>query len=163
MQHPVAGIGNHAWLDLDPDNPADFANNPLFNTPGNPNRSTISGEPSPAYNPLSEFPKQISTLNSTPNSDLSSCPSAKVLIPTPKGMTDTQFIQALLAAAQSFNNGTIPYAALPQNGGPAHNSNSFAAGVLSQVGLNGSQLVSGLPGWQPGAQYPVPARSFGTK
>lgn len=160
MQHPVMGIGNHVWLDLDPDNPADFANNPLFNTPGYSNRSTISGEPSPSYNPLIDG--GISTLDYQPNADLCSKASAKILIPTPKGMTDTQFINALLAAAQAFQSGTLDYAGIPSASGGTYNSNSFAAGVLNQVGLNGPNLIGKLPGWHPGSTDPVPASSFGS-
>lgn len=155
VEHTVAAIGNHAYIYLQPDNPSDFANNPLFQS----GASTISGEPIPAYSPFNSGP---STLNSVPNADLNSNPSAVILIQTPTGMTDTEFINSLLAAANSFNNGILTYNPIPT--GDTYNSNSFAAAILTQAGLNGNQLVNSLPGWQPGNNYPnspIPSSSFG--
>ena len=82
-----------------------------------------------------------------------------IIIPTPEGMTDTEFINQILNAQNQYdNNNPLPYAAIPA--GENYNSNSFIAGLLNSLGLNGTALVQGLPGSQPGAGNPVPNTRF---
>lgn len=82
-----------------------------------------------------------------------------IIIPTPSGMTDTEFINAILTAQSKYDNSNpLPYAALPAGGN--YNSNSFIAGLLNILGMNGTALVQSLPGTQPGAGHPVPIARF---
>ena len=158
---------NHTWLDLVPDVPGDFSNNAQLNpsTDPNRNRGTVSGMPDGAGGSSGSGGTGSSMgdhLISAPNADIAySNNDGKnfIIISAPSGMTDSEFINAILAAQNKYDNSNpLPYAGLPAGG--TYSSNSFIAGILNSLGLNGSQLVQSLPGTQPGAGNPVPIKRF---
>ena len=172
-QRGLLGLGNtfnHTWLDLVPDNPQDFADNPQLNPSDDPNRNrgTVSGMPdgqggsSGSGSSGSSGSSAGDNLISVPNADINypnNDDGNFIIIPTPEGMTDTEFIDRILNAQNQYdNNNPLPYAAMPA--GENYNSNSFIAGLLNSLGLNGTALVQGLPGSQPGAGNPVPNARF---
>ena len=99
-------------------------------------------------------------LVSRPNADIGyERDDSYIVIPTPQGMSDTQFINAILNAQNKYDNDNpLPYAGYP--GANQYNSNAFIAGLLNSLGFNGTELVQSLPGGQPGAGNPVPTRRF---
>ena len=149
---------NHTFIRLLPDNRNDFTNNGLFVDNGL--HSTVSGMPEDGSSGGSGSggSGDGSFLNSVPNADIGYIPTDSAVIPTPAGMTDTQFIQTILNAQSNFTNGVIPYSPLPS--GDHYNSNSFIAGLLNSINLDGTGIVSGLSGVQPGSGHPVPNAVF---
>jgi RHS repeat-associated protein len=158
----VAGLGRHRFLILTPDNPADFKDNPRFVAPsqGASKISTVSGQP--------ERPcPDCGNLVSRPNSDLNSKILAKVTIEPPQeGLSDTDFIKAILRAEASYQN-DLPYSPEPKASpsslfksglsgffvsGSGYNSNSFARGILGAVGVG---QPPNLGGYAPGFNKPI--------
>ncbi len=171
-QRGLLGLGNtfnHTWLDLVPDRPQDFANNTQLNPSDDPNRNrgTVSGMPdgqggSSGSGSSGTGSSAGDHLISDPNADINypnNDNGNSIIIPTPEGMTDTEFINQILNAQNQYdNNNPLPYAAIPA--GENYNSNSFIAGLLNSLGLDGTGLVQSLPGLQPGAGNPVPNTRF---
>jgi uncharacterized protein RhaS with RHS repeats len=141
----------HTAIVLRPDNPADFSGNQLFT---DPNQATLGGQPGAGVQ-NGNAPNLISFPNYPRDNPGSDCHPGRLknltLVPTPAGMTDTQFIQALISAAGSYQN-NLPYALLPV--GAAYNSNSYVSGVILAAG--GTPPT--LPGVQPGYGHPIPLR-----
>jgi len=127
----------HTAIVLQPDNPSDF------NFPNN--ISTVGGQPGGI--------NLVSSPNNPGDSPGTDCHPGRLknltLVPTPSGMTDTQFIQALIAAAASYQNNQF-YALFPV--GDAYNSNSYTAGVIIKAG----GAPPPLPGLKPGYGHPLP-------
>jgi len=134
----------HTAIVLQPDNPSDF------NFPNNTN--TLGGQPGAGVQ-NGNAPNLVSSPNNPGDSPGTACNPGRLknltLVPTPAGMTDTQFIQALIAAAGSYQN-NLPYAPFPL--GDAYNSNSYTAGVIIKAG----GTPPALPGIQPGYGHPIP-------
>jgi RHS repeat-associated protein len=141
----------HTAIVLRPDNPADFSGNQLFT---DPNQATLGGQPGAGVQ-NGNAPNLISFPNYPRDNPGSDCHPGRLknltLVPTPAGMTDTQFIQALISAAGSYQN-NLPYALFPV--GAAYNSNSYVSGVILAAG--GTPPT--LPGVQPGYGHPIPLR-----
>lgn len=146
FQHPVAGVGNHVFLLLTPDNGGPQTSLSAFN------RSTGDDLLSKVFN---------SKLNRIPGNDLQKMndgvtqPRDGTTVCPPKGMSDQQFIDALIKADSSYENWKNHYFALPFFPG-TYNSNGYISGLLNSVGLPGSKIVGGLPGWQPGGSKAPP-------
>jgi hypothetical protein len=141
---------NHIAIVLKPDNPSDFP----CGTP-----STLGGQafgPNNSSNPLDWDP--FGDLHSYPNypGDSPSNLNNLTPVPTPPGMTDTQFIQALINASNSYNN-SLPYAPFPQGG--AYNSDSYASGIIDRAG----GAPPNLPGLHPGYDHPIPPSASNSK
>lgn len=154
----IVYVGEHAWffscdpfqhtaIVLEPDNPADF------NFPNNMytlGAQAFGGSPnllSPFYRYLQSEPNYP---GDSPGTTCQPGPLQNLtVVPTPSGMTDTQFINALLKVANSYQNNS-PYLPFPY--GPYYNSNSYTAGVIIAAG--GTPPV--LPGIQPGYGHPLP-------
>jgi hypothetical protein len=162
-QRTIVDLGrtfNHTWIDVVPDNPSDFISNSQFLDNGS--YTTISGMPSgdgASGGSGSSGSSDGSYLNSAPNADAYYVPTDTLVLDTPSGMTDTQFIQALLDAQNNYTNDTLSYSAFYPSG-DNYNSNSFASGMLTAVGLNGGFIIDNMPGAQPGAGNPVPTSNF---
>jgi RHS repeat-associated protein len=143
-EHTVLGLPSvyHLVIVLQPDNPSAFADNPLFIN----NLATLGGEPT------GKFPN-LGNLAGKPNYDGDKPCKLKNLrrVPTPPGMTDSQFIQALINAANSYQN-NLPYAGTPFPGSAYYNSNGYVSGVLQAAG----GTPPSLPGIQPGYDQPIP-------
>jgi uncharacterized protein RhaS with RHS repeats len=143
--------GNHTAIVLQPDNPADFANNQTFN---GASQATLGGQPGAGVQ-NGNAPNLISFPNYPGDNPGTDCHPGRLknltLVPTPAGMTDTQFIQSLINAAGSYQNNQA-YALFPV--GDAYNSNSYVSGVIIAAG--GAPPV--LPGWQPGYSHPLPLK-----
>ncbi|MGB9430062.1 MAG: RHS repeat-associated core domain-containing protein [Gammaproteobacteria bacterium] len=137
----------HTAIVLEPDNPADF------NFPNNMyilGAQPFGGSPnllSPFYRYLQSEPNYP---GDSPGTTCQPGPLQNLTaVPTPSGMTDTQFINALLKAANSYQNSS-PYLPFPY--GPYYNSNSYTAGVIIAAG----GTPPPLPGIQPGYGHPLP-------
>ena len=142
---------NHAAIALLPDNPADFANNRFFaNTNGTV--ATLSAHAEVAWN----WSGKVVFLSSTPNyqGDDPCNLHDLTIVATPQGMSDTDFINALINSTQSYNN-DFPYNPWPVQGGVGYNSNSYVSGVITNAG----GIPPKLPGKQPGYSVPLPLRN----
>jgi RHS repeat-associated protein len=138
----------HTAIVLQPDNPQDF------NFPNN--TYTLGGQAGGSWwTSWSLFGNLQSKPNFPGDSPGSSCNPGPLqnLTPvgTPDGMTDTQFIQALINASQSYNNDQ-PYDPFPDPFGIYYNSNSYTSGVIEKAG----GTPPSLPGVQPGYGMPLP-------
>jgi len=146
----------HTAIVLRPDNPADFSGNWLFT---NPTQATLGGQPGPLIQDpnAGNFDMQnlVSAFNYPRDNPGSECHPGRLknltLVPTPPGMTDTQFIQALISAAGSYQD-NLRYALFPQ--GNTYNSNGYVSGVIIAAG----GTPPSLPGIQPGYSHPIPLR-----
>ncbi|MCS6320312.1 MAG: RHS repeat-associated core domain-containing protein, partial [Nitrospira sp.] len=148
----------HLSLVLVPDDPIPFQGRPGWES----NPGTGVG-PYPSQT-LGAHPDISLTLRSTPNYSSDNLQSGQYsqLIPTPPGLTDTQFINNLVKAASCFRG--MPYSAPDRSGymgAGEYNSNSYVAGLIIAVGgLPPPLNPSGQ--WQaPGYTNPVPLSSFG--
>jgi len=149
-EHPVWGIGEHWYIIIIPDNPQDFANNPLFYPIGNGQlETTISGEPGSTGN-----------LTSVPNADSGSPTLDKTQINPACAERDTDFINNLLQAEAGYDN-NLPYDPTPWQFDPTYNSNSFVTGILNEVGAT---VPGSPPGWRwaPGWDKPIPSGNTGS-
>jgi len=138
----------HTAIVLQPDNPGDF------DFPNN--TSTLGGQPGGSWwTSWSIYGNLQSSPNNPGDSPGTACHPGPLknltLVPTPPGMTDTQFINSLLNAADSYQNNQ-PYNPFPDPFGIYYNSNSYTSGVITAAG--GTPPV--LPGIQPGYSNPVP-------
>jgi RHS repeat-associated protein len=139
----------HGVIVLRPDNPSDFADNPLFGvTQGR--EATLGAQ---AFGGSISLGRPLGNLHSTPNypSDAPANLPNLTRIEKPPGMTDTQFIQSLISAANSYQN-NAPYNMFPSASGGDYNSNSFVAGVIGATGA----IAPALSGAMPGYDKPLP-------
>lgn len=134
-----------------PDNPAEFANYDLFQAT-NGAEATLGAQ---AFG--SGVIGLFGALVSSPNNpaDAPSNLNNLTVVPTPAGMTDTQFIEQLLGEAGDYAN-NLRYDPFPTTTnpwlGPTYNSNSFVSGLLKGAGA----VPPTLPGIQPGYGQPIP-------
>jgi len=142
---------NHAAIVLAPDNPADFANNPIFNKT---NTATLGAQGfGPGFN---SFFAWFGGLKGEINYQ-DDCPSKLndlTEVSTPKGMSDTEFIKALLKAAALYKNNAI-YDPIPTSGPYGvlgYNSNSYVSGLIRAAG----GVPPDLPGRRPGYNLLLP-------
>ncbi len=91
------------------------------------------------------------------NLDMNAKGYDEIDIPLNNNQTEQDVLNDLKQKAQAYN-GNLPYDPLAI--GDGYNSNSFIAGLLNAIGYDGSNLVSSLPGVQPGSDKPVPAHLF---
>ncbi|MBI3985697.1 MAG: hypothetical protein HY343_02160, partial [Lentisphaerae bacterium] len=149
-----ANFFQHRSILLVPDNPNDFGNSPLFQgrrgatlggQPGGPSiqRETRSG--SPQLNLL--------TLRSAPNFAGDALSGDYVLVETPPGQTDTDFILNLIGASEAYTD-RVEYSQFPCPSLGTYNSNSYVAGVIRAAGGT-PPTVSGIA---PGYDKPLPIR-----
>jgi hypothetical protein len=149
----LGGIAEHTAIVLRPDVPSDFSSNILFN---GSNQATLSAEPQDSN--IIWYGNLISHPNNPKDSpgSTSGCDQGKLKnltpVPTPAGMTDTQFIQSLISANHSYQN-NLPYDPVPESLDPGfYNSNSYTSGII----LNAGGTPPTLPGWIPGYHVPIP-------
>ena len=137
----------HTAIVLQPNNPADF------NFPNN--TSTLGGQPGGKSTSGSMYGNLHSAPNYPGDSPGTECHPGPLnnltIVPTPQGMTDTQFINALINAANSYQN-NLTYDPIPDPFGLYYNSNSYTSGVITNAG--GTPPT--LPGLQPGYGNPIP-------
>jgi len=112
---------------------------------------------------LGAQPDVFLMLRSMPNYSSDNLQSGQYsqIIPTPPGLTDTQFINNLVKASSCFLG--VPYSFPDQNGymgAGKYNSNSYVAGLIIAAGGTPPSLdMNGQ--WQaPGYSNPVPLSSF---
>jgi RHS repeat-associated protein len=133
----------HTAIVLRPSNPADFANDNFFKN----NQATLGAQPSGVPNANSLYGNLVSTPN---NPDDDPCKLKNLRrVPTPPGMTDSEFIKALISAANSYKD-NLPYDTSPA--GRWYNSNSYTSGVVKAAGAT----PPSLPGSHPGYNHPIP-------
>ena len=139
---------NHTAIVLRPNNPSDFANHPLFAST-NGASATLGAHGELGWN----WTGNLLILTSAPNySGDDPCNlNDLTTVGTPKGMSDTNFINALIKASQSYNNDS-QYNLYPIQGGVGYNSNSYVSGVVIKAGGQPPQLA----GVQPGYNVPLP-------
>jgi RHS repeat-associated protein len=162
----------HLSLQLIPNDPGVFANAPGFgNMPSGEFGSTLSGQPfgdpTTASSVGNLFPDPVTNnfpfglLRGVQNypANMPSQTPFRLRVSPPCGMTDTQFINALLGAFGSYNN-NLPYSTFPSAAAGTYNSNSLVAGILAATGKKPPAL-SLAPFFQvPGYNRPVPLPSF---
>lgn len=143
----------HSTIVLRPDIPSDFANNSLFSNTGGYG-ATLGAQPFGSGGGILGLP--FGTLVSKPNYPGDSVCHLESLtkVTQPKGMTDTQFINALIAASNRYHNNLL-YDPFPDTFGFTYNSNSFVSGILNAVGVTPPVL----PGIAPGYDRPIPIPS----
>jgi RHS repeat-associated protein len=101
------------------------------------------------------------TLVGTPNysGDVISKARFKQVVRPPAGMSDCDFIRALISAAASYQS-NLPYSfpSIPSGAmSPGqYNSNSFVSGVLQSVGATPPSINTGGQFQLPGYQNPIP-------
>jgi RHS repeat-associated protein len=140
----------HTAIVLQPDNPADFN----FSN----NTSTLGGQPGGSWwTSWSIFGNLRSSPDNPGDSPGTPCQPGPLknltLVPTPPGMTDTQFINSLINAADSYKN-NLPYGLFPNPYGYGYNSNSYTAGVIIKAGGTPPTLLGSQPGY--GKPIPLP-------
>jgi hypothetical protein len=145
-QHSVGNSPfNHTAIILQPNNPNDFEKNTLFD---NNSTATLGGQP------FGEGYKggHFGALQGVPNySGDDPCGlNDKTEVKTPDGMSDTDFINALLAAANKYKD-NLPYSPNPSEYS-GYNSNGYVSGIISAAG----GIAPNLPGSQPGYNKPIP-------
>ena len=138
----------HTAIVLRPDDPT------AFNFPNN--TWTLGGQPGGSWwTSWSIYGNLRSKPNNPGDSPGSACAPGPLgnltLVATPSGMTDTQFIKALMNAANAYQNNR-PYYPVPDPFGIFYNSNSYTAGVIIHAG----GVPPALPGSQPGYGNPLP-------
>jgi RHS repeat-associated protein len=86
-------------------------------------------------------------LNSVPDYDFYQGGAGELLLRPPGGMSESQFINLILNADNSYPNYYVPYSplpGLPQDSLFYFNSNSFISGLLRSIGVTNIQLPSYL-------------------
>lgn len=150
-QHGAFGLPdwtlNHAAIVLVPDNPADFANNSLFSS-SDGTLATLGGQAFGSGG--GPFFGSLYGVANYPGDSIGNL-SDLTLVDPPAGMTDTEFINALISTFNSYDN-SLWYDPFPDPWGFTYNSNSFVSGLLDAVGAE----VPDLPGLRPGYSRPIP-------
>lgn len=152
---------NHTAIVLRPDNPSQFANNPLFSATGG-QQGTLGGQPdygsSPFWDPFGDLVGKKNYPGDSPGTG--PCASNNHLVPVqpPPGMTDSQFINSLINAANSYGNDQ-PYWVVPEMDSapwiqPVYNSNGYTSGVIGATGATPPNLPVRAPGY--GVPLPLP-------
>jgi RHS repeat-associated protein len=142
---------NHTAIVLVPDNPSDFANSPIPSTLGGQPFGSWSQSASIVWGNLQSSPDNP---GDSPGTLCKPGPLQNLTpVPTPPGMTDTQFINALINAANAYNNDE-PYDPFPDpfDVDRDYNSNSYTSGVIEKAG----GIPPNLPGFVPGYNQPLP-------
>lgn len=141
----------HFSIVLRPNNPSDFSNRTGWQNDQYGMLSTLGGQPSfLAFGNLLYKPNY--------EGDHPGRGSTWIEVPTPRGMTDTEFINRLIQAANCYKN-DLPYSRPNKAGamGPErYNSNSFVAGVIRAAGGTLPALNSGGLWQAPGYENPIP-------
>ncbi|MEP5764318.1 MAG: RHS repeat-associated core domain-containing protein [Halieaceae bacterium] len=150
-QHPafVNSSSNpfqHAAIVLRPDNPADFANHPLFQH-SQGREATLGGQ---AFGPGSGL---FGRLTGAPNypGDAPSNLNDLTQVCAADGRSDSDLIRDLIKAAESYGDNAL-YDPFPDPFGFTYNSNSYVSGVLEAAGVT----PPALPGIRPGYGRPLP-------
>jgi hypothetical protein len=139
----------HAAIVLVPDSPSDFANFAIFQaTQGQ--LATLGAQPSGSDGEgTGILGKLIGEANYPGDSP---CNLHDItLVPTPTGMTDTQFILKLLSEFAAYGN-NLTYDPLPLSSTNTYNSNGFVSGLL----IASYATPPYLPGIAPGYRNPIP-------
>jgi RHS repeat-associated protein len=147
----------HLYLILIPDNPQDFTNRAgWINDPHGYMYATIGGQKGGNSN----WYNYLGNLQSAFNYESDSLVNATFsqILKTPKGMTDTQFINNLYNAAASYKN-NVNYDVFPElNSG--YNSNSYVSGVIGAAGGTPPVLQTYGLFQVPGYYSPIPFYMF---
>jgi RHS repeat-associated protein len=155
--HPAVVSGdpeNHTTIVLQPDNPSGFSGNSVFGTSGG-RVATLGGQPGSIDAGYSWWPRPFGDLYSAINfpGDDPSKLSTLTPVSCPTGMTDTQFINALINASARYRN-NAPYMPLPTGWSAYYNSNSYVSGVIRAAGGTPPPLPVPTPGY--GKPLPIP-------
>jgi RHS repeat-associated protein len=145
----------HLGLQLQPDNPADFANAPGWTRmPDGSLVSTLGGQPGGDLG-FRNFPwGNLRFVRNYPD-DFPEHTPVRVRVSPPCGMTDTRFINALIAGATSYRDDRR-YNPFPMSIFGTYNSNSFVSGVLRAAGATPPDLALQGKLQAPGYSRPVP-------
>ena len=144
----------HLSLQLIPNDPSAFANVPGFGMlTGGQFGTTLGGQP---FGAAGNLPfRNLRGVQNQPGDDDK---PMRVLVTPPCGMTDTQFIKALLATSRNYAN-NLPYNLFPSATAGTYNSNSYVAGVLAAAGKTPPTLSLGPVFQVPGYDRPIPLPS----
>jgi RHS repeat-associated protein len=144
----------HLSLQLIPDDPTACVSNNLFAAQPN---GTLLATLGAQYGGSLTNNAPYGNLVSAPNypGDAPTKNPLRIPLQPPCGMTDTQFIIALIKAAASYKN-SLPYHPLPTPTSPTFNSDSYVAGVLRAAGARPPSLNAGGMFQAPGYHKPIP-------
>lgn len=143
----------HFSLQLYPNDPGQFTNRSGWKiNPDGTMSATLGGQPFRGV-ALSPF----GTLGSVPNfpGDSATYGPSRVKVPAPCGMSDTEFINALIRAAADYR-GNLRYFPIPGSATNSYNSNSYVAGILRATGARVPDLQLGARFQAPGMERPIP-------
>jgi RHS repeat-associated protein len=145
----------HITLVVIPDRPQDFTNKSGWNTlSGDKIFATIGAQPGGKAGldagPLGNLKTEFNYSGDQP-----SHLGFMQAVPTPKGMTDTEFISKLINSASSYKNDKN-YDVFPSASSNAYNSNSYVSGVLKAAGATPPPLRTGGTFQAPGYDKPLP-------
>jgi len=144
----------HLNIVMIPNNPGAFTNPQGWSNLGNGYKiATLGGQPGGQ----ASWTDPLGNLKSSPNNSGDSIFNATFLqrVDTPKGMTDTQFINRLIKSANSYQN-KLNYDLKPQAGTDGYNSNSYVAGVIKAAGGVPPTLNTNGEFQAPGYDKPIP-------
>jgi RHS repeat-associated protein len=141
---------NHAAILLAPNTPADFVDRRGWSSAseGSGITATLGAQPgSPNGQGL------LGNLQAAPNFPGDSLENAvgAVTLRPPKGLSDTDWINALINAAGTYKN-DVRYGFSPSGSNEVYNSNSFVSGVIEKAG----GTLPDLPVSAPGYRKPLP-------
>ncbi|MFA6349351.1 MAG: hypothetical protein WCY12_00285, partial [Candidatus Omnitrophota bacterium] len=146
-------VGSHTVTILRPDNPNEFKNdrntNWYTNTSGSL-ETTLSANPNwklTLKGPL------FGSLKATPNISGDRPGNLRNIRQiSDNNRSDTQLIRDILASANQYKD-NLPYDPTPAKFDRFYNSNSYTYGILRDARVTN---IPNLPGWQPGADKPIP-------
>ena len=137
----------HLSIVMIPNDPKAFSNPKGWTTMANGYKiATEGGQPS-----------LLGSLKSSPNNSGDQISNATFLqrVETPKGMTDTQFINNIIAAQSSYKNG-LNYDLFPKAGTDGYNSNSYVSGLIKAAGGTAPALNTNGEFQTPGYDKSIP-------
>ena len=145
----------HLALIVIPDRPQDFTNRTGWkNLSSDKIMATIGGQPGGKAGLGAGVLGNLKTAFNFPGDQLPHINFMQA-VPTPKGLTDTQFINNLINSASSYKNDKN-YDIFPSTASAAYNSNSYVSGVLTAAGATPPSLQSGGNFQTPGYDKPLP-------
>ena len=114
----------HSYFNVAPDNPEDFGGETNFQLGAYPSNGIL--------NPSSILEYERGGEGNTGGTKEYS----NILLNTPEGKTDTEFINEIIGEGEKLNEANVPYLIIPIPGGSRANSNVFVRTAIENTGTN---------------------------